>query len=74
MAHIDNRYHDNLTFEDIEKIASAKTEATIKCECGHSIVMSKADRTICSWCGKWVYRTKAIEFRYKMKEKMKEGK
>lgn len=61
-------HYDNLTFEDIEKIASAKTDATIKCECGHSIVMSKADRTICSWCGKWVYRTKEIEFKYKLRE------
>lgn len=61
-------HYDNLTFKDIDKIADEKSKATIKCKCGHSKVMPNADRTICSWCGKWVYRTKEIEFKYKLRE------
>jgi rRNA maturation endonuclease Nob1 len=42
----------------------------VKCECSHSIIMSKADRTICSYCGRWVYRTPQIKFKYKIKESL----
>ena len=63
----ENKY---LSFGDIEKIASAKKQFILKCKCGHSITMINAERTICSHCGKWCYRTPQIEFRYKMKEKL----
>lgn len=56
------------------KIFNSLAKCKVKCKCGHSIVMPKADRTICSHCGHWIYRTPAIEFRYKMKERMKKDK
>ena len=54
--------------KEMDKKFDSWTSATIKCKCGHSIVMPNADRTICNWCNRWVYRTKAIEFKFKMKE------
>lgn len=45
----------------------------VKCKCGHTMIMSKADRTICSYCGNWIYKTPAIKFRYEMKEKLRNG-
>jgi Zn finger protein HypA/HybF involved in hydrogenase expression len=59
-----------LSPKEMDKKFNAITDATIKCKCSHSVVMPNADRTICSHCGSWVYRTKAIEFKYKMKEAM----
>ena len=56
---------DTKLFESISK-------CKVKCECEHTIVMPKADRTICSYCGNWIYRTPQIEFRYKMMKNLKE--
>lgn len=50
-----------------ESIAGYK----VKCKCSHTIVMAKVDRLICNHCGRWVYRNKNIEFRYKMLERLK---
>lgn len=57
---------DSKRFTDISKFR-------VKCKCGHTIIMSKAERTVCSHCGHYIYKTPAIEFRYKMKEKLKNG-
>lgn len=73
MAHIDRKRYDDTTFKDIEKIATSETKSTIYCKsCGHSIIMPNADRTICGWCGSWVYRTPQIEFKYNLIKKIKE--
>lgn len=50
----------------------------ITCKCGRrKVIPAYVDRLICDWCGHWVYRTKAIEFKYKLNEektkKEKEG-
>lgn len=46
----------------------------VKCKCSHSVIMPKADRTICTHCGNWVYRTPQLKFKYKIKEILnKEG-
>ena len=42
----------------------------VKCKCGHTTIMSRAERTACSWCGNWIYRNAQIEFHYKLKEKL----
>ena len=39
---------------------------------GHVVVIpTYKDRTLCSYCGFWVYKTPKLEFEYKLKEKMK---
>lgn len=72
MANIDSKRYGS-SFKDLEKIAHSQTNSTIKCKCSHSIVMPNADRTICSWCGRWVYRTPQIEFKHKLMKKIKGG-
>lgn len=73
MASIDRKRYDTTTFKDIEKIATSQTNANVYCKnCGHAITMPNADRTICTWCGLWVYRTPQIEFKYKLMKKIKE--
>ena len=72
MAHIDSKRYNVASLKDVKKLSKEMTETTVKCKCGHSIVMPKADRTICSWCGSWVYRTPQIEFKYKLMKKIKE--
>ena len=62
-----------VTFEEQKKLDSQRTMMLTKCKCGHTIAMPFAERTICSYCGKWVYKSKQIEFKYKMIEEMRKN-
>jgi uncharacterized paraquat-inducible protein A len=69
MRRLDNAKNEYLNFKEMDKKLQSITDNTVYCQnCGHSITMPNADRAICSWCKKWVYRTKEIEFKYKTKE------
>lgn len=40
---------DDALFQD-------RSKRTVKCICGHSIVfLNKTEKTICTWCGRYVY-------------------
>lgn len=42
------------------------------CKCGHVMAISpKQDRVLCNHCNKYIYRTPELEFRYKLKERVK---
>lgn len=56
-----------MTFQEETKKFNELSKYKVKCKCSHTIIMVKADRTICSHCGRWVYRTPQIEFKYKIK-------
>lgn len=51
-----------------KKYSESISLSTVKCKCGHSVVMPNAERTICSWCGAWVYKNHKIEFKYNLKK------
>ena len=57
-----------MTYQEDSKIFDELSRYRVKCKCSHSIVMARTDRTICSYCGRWVYRTPQIKFNYKIKE------
>ena len=63
-------FHNKKAMLKLEKSISKNK---VKCKCGHTIVISSADRTICGVCGSWIYRTPEIEFRYKLMKKIKEN-
>ena len=48
---------------------------TVICECTGRVrfTSTSPDILVCRWCGKKHYRNKQIEFREKLKQKMKEG-
>ena len=54
-----------------QKIANEESKYKIQCSCGTKTVMIEADRTICRGCGHWIYRNKQIEFKYKLKGRLK---
>lgn len=54
--------------EELEKVK-------YKCKCGHRVVIKdKENKVICSWCNKYVFKTKKDEDLYRIKEKMYERK
>ena len=64
-----------LTNKEIEKRSEIASEYTIKCSCGKSVTLTnKYGRVICSWCGNWVYRDEKTKFRYKLLERLENGK
>ena len=63
-----------MSYRDDTKRFKELDKYKVRCKCSHTMIIAIADRTICSYCGNWVYRTPEIEFKYKMKEFMKGGK
>jgi RNase P subunit RPR2 len=68
-----------MTFKEIEKMHDIASTYSVKCECGHTVLVSnRYKRIICKWCGRWVYANKEAkrqyegqEFIYKMKGLLK---
>lgn len=47
------------------------TRNTFKCECGHSVVIIPTrTKKLCSWCGRWVFRSKIEEFKFRVREQL----
>lgn len=43
------------------------------CKCGHRVIIKeKENKTLCSWCHKYVFKTKKDEDLYRIQEKLKE--
>ena len=60
-----------LSFKDIEKLSSERVCAKILCpNCGHSMLLGRKDKKICSNCGIYVFKDKVAEFHYRMREQM----
>lgn len=59
------------SLKDIIKLSDSQTKASIKCNCGHTILMpTKKDKIVCDWCGEYVFKDKETEFRYRMLSKL----
>lgn len=56
----------------VDTLYSYDSKHKIYCTCGQYGVMfynTRRDRLICKNCGKYIYKDKKTEFKYKMKEK-----
>lgn len=60
-----------MNFKEDTKRLNELWKHNVRCKCSHAFVLMKKDRALCSHCGRWVYRTPEIEFKYKLQEKMK---
>lgn len=54
-----------MTHNELEKKRNFITNNTIKCKCGHSVFFQR-DKTICTWCGRFVFKNKNEEFKFIM--------
>ena len=53
--------HDNKKFKSLSK-------SRYYCYCGHSVIINPPEeRTLCKWCGHWVYRDKNKYFKERLK-------
>lgn len=62
--------NSNLSFKEIEKLATERTESKIYCKhCGHGVLIpKKKTKVICSWCGNYVFENAREEFKYRINE------
>lgn len=44
------------------------TDAKVTCKCGHRVLMGTQVKTICSWCGNFVFKNENEEFKYRLNE------
>lgn len=60
-----------LSFKDIEKMQDQAEHFKRVCKCGHTQIIGKGrDYVVCGHCGKYIFRTDELEFKYRMKEKL----
>lgn len=52
--------------EDI-KYFEAIAKHKYKCKCGHTVVVVNKKKTLCTWCGCYVYKDKKEEFKERLK-------
>ena len=43
----------------------------VKCKCGHTLYIVNKDKVICNYCGRYVFKDKEAEFKYRIEEKIK---
>lgn len=54
--------------KEMDNLLNEMRKITYICKCGKRVMISQQDRALCSECGHWVYKNKALEFKYKMNE------
>lgn len=53
--------------KEIEKLYTLlNNEFRYKCSCGHTVYLVNKDKKICSCCGKYIFKNKQDEFKYRL--------
>lgn len=53
--------------KEIEKLAKIINDNfKYYCKCGHSVVIVRKDKKLCTHCGRYVFKNKQDEFRYRL--------
>ena len=61
-----------LSINEFNKLSNELDKVKYKCKCGHRVVIPYfMDKNICSWCHRYVFKSKEAEFKYRLKEKLK---
>ena len=61
--------------KDIEKYVEEMRNHKYICKCGHKVYIAyNKEKAICSWCGKYVFKSKEDEFKYRINERLRNDK
>ncbi len=61
-------------FRKMQKLDNDRSIFKRYCKCGHSIVFpisARNNKTICSWCGNYIYKNDYEEFKENIKKVLK---
>ena len=72
-----NRYgRQKLTLKEESDLANKKREMKVRCpNCGYLVpfyAFDDKDKKICRYCKRYIFKNKNVEFKYRLKEKLKE--
>ncbi|MEE0137739.1 hypothetical protein [Fusobacterium ulcerans] len=71
MHELDNGYRYRYNKKEMDRMFKTYTDNSYKCSCGHTIAIAKScEKIVCSYCGRYVFREKKDEFKYRLKEVM----
>ena len=61
-----------LTIKEFKRMTDEYEKVKYICKCGHRVVIPKwVDKQLCDWCGRYVFKDKRSEFKYRIKEAIK---
>lgn len=55
-------------YKEDTKRFDAYSKARTLCKCGHSLIVGRTGKTICNYCGRYVYKDKKKEFEERLKK------
>lgn len=62
--------YKTLTPKEHQRMTDEYDKVKYRCKCGHKVVIPyNAEKNICQWCHRYVFKNKEDEFRYRLKEK-----
>ena len=61
-----------LTIKEYKRMTEEYDKVKYMCKCGHKVVIShNKTKSLCDWCGNYVFKDKKDEFKYRVKERIK---
>lgn len=61
-----------LTLKEFKRMTDEYDKVKYICKCGHRVVIPKwVDKQLCDWCGRYVFKDKRSEFKYRIREIIK---
>lgn len=61
-----------MTNEEIQKYTDEIAKHKYQCKCGRKIYIDRTrDKAVCDWCHRYVFKNKKDEFKYRIKEKLR---
>ena len=61
-----------LTNNEYKKITDFLSTVSYPCTWGHkSVIPYNVEKVVCSWCGKYVFKSKEDEFKYRIRGKLR---
>ena len=61
-----------LTIKEFKRMTDEYEKVKYICKCGHRVVIPKwVDKQLCDWCGRYVFKDKKTEFKYRIMEAIK---
>lgn len=62
-----------MTNDELDKYNEEINKHKYKCQnCGRKVYIHRTkDKAVCSWCHKYVFKSKEDEFKYRIKEKLR---
>lgn len=64
--------YNKMNKEELQKYTDELNKHKYLCSCGRKVYIDrKKEKAVCDWCGKYVFKNKIDEFKYRMKEKLK---